>query len=87
MHYYLSLSKLSGYFEPGGKSGFSSGLLGFGGGLELDAFEEFPAFPDLTMPRFGGISYPSKKVFARKRGLRDDMSRPRASGFCDVTTK
>lgn len=69
MHFYLSLSKLSGYFEPGGKSGFSSDLLGSRGGLELDAFEEFPAFPDLTMPRFGGISYPQQESVRKKERI------------------
>ena len=52
---YLSWSKLKGYLEPGGNKGFSSGALAkFAGGL--DVLEEFPAFPDLTMPLLGGIS-------------------------------
>jgi hypothetical protein len=55
----LSLSKLKGYLKPGGNRGWPStcGTLEsaaagcFGGG----AFEEFPAFPDLTIPFRGGI--------------------------------
>ena len=52
---YLSLSRLSGNFDPGGNSGFSSGLDGSAGGFWLDDFEELPAFPDLTIPFLGGI--------------------------------
>ena len=51
---YLSWRRLSGYFDPGGNRGFSSGAVALvGGGFVL--FEELPAFPDLTMPLLGGI--------------------------------
>ena len=55
---YLSLSKFRGYLNPGGNSGFSSGL---GGSVVLalafafDGLDELPAFPDLTIPLLGGI--------------------------------
>lgn len=77
--YYLSLSRLSGNLEPGGKSGFSSGLLGSGSSFELVAFEEFPAFPDLTMPRFGGIGQDQESVH-KKEKIRDRMSPIRGQG-------
>ena len=52
--YHLSCNKLKGYLKPGGNSGFSSsGMEGTDG---LVGFEEFPAFPDLTMPFLGGIA-------------------------------
>jgi hypothetical protein len=52
---HLSFNKLSGYFDPGGKSGLSSDFEGFGKGFELDTFEELPALPDFTIPFRGGI--------------------------------
>lgn len=53
---YLSFKRLRGYFEPGGKRDFCSFGLGSGGVFELEGLDEFPAFPDLTIPRFGGIT-------------------------------
>src|SRR5882762_4259250 len=54
---YLSCNKFNGYLEPGGNKGFSvpdaRELLVSSCGL--DAFDEFPALPDLTMPLRGGI--------------------------------
>ncbi len=52
---HLSWSRLRGYFDPGGNNGLSSGVFVAGGGSWED-LEEFPAFPDLTMPLFGGIT-------------------------------
>lgn len=54
MRLYLSLSKLSGNFEPGGNSGRSSGFEDSRAVL-VAALEEFPALPDLTMPFLGGM--------------------------------
>lgn len=54
----LSCRRLSGVFEPGGKSGGGSTLAGMLAELDSEGFEdfdEFPAFPDLTMPLRGGI--------------------------------
>jgi hypothetical protein len=54
----FSWSKLSGNFDPGGNKGFSFGLSSF---TEFESvtfgvfFDEFPAFPDLTMFRRGGM--------------------------------
>lgn len=53
----LSFNKLKGYFDPGGKSGLSSGFCdGPVSEVCLDDFEEFPAFPDLTIPLRGGMN-------------------------------
>jgi ATP-dependent RNA helicase DHX8/PRP22 len=50
--HHLSWSKLKGYLKPGGNKDFSpSGA----GELRLFGLEEFPAFPDLTIPFLGGI--------------------------------
>jgi hypothetical protein len=46
----LSLSRLSGYFDPGGKSGLSSDDVTSGTVGLAEIFDEFPAFPDFTMP-------------------------------------
>ena len=53
---HLSCSRLRGYLDPGGNKGFSSAACGVGVGA-LEGLEEFPAFPDLTMPLpvLGGI--------------------------------
>lgn len=62
---YLSFNKLNGYLDPGGNSGFSSGVEGSAGGFGEDALDEFPALPDLTMPFFGGIE--NSKSEAREK--------------------
>lgn len=51
--YHLSCSKLKGYLEPGGNNDFSPS--GMEVTNELVDLEEFPAFPDLTIPFLGGI--------------------------------
>lgn len=50
-----SCSKLRGYLDPGGNKGFSPSTLGPFDSVDLADFDEFPAFPDLTMPFLGGI--------------------------------
>ena len=50
---HLSCNKLNGHFDPGGNSGFS-GVVPSAGGGGL-SFDEFPAFPDFTIPFRGGI--------------------------------
>ena len=53
---YLSWSRLSGYLDPGGNNGFSSVVLVLAAiGSDLEGLDEFPALPDLTIPRLGGI--------------------------------
>jgi hypothetical protein len=57
---YRSESKLKGYLDPIGKSGFLSSSFAFFSSLSVfagrgEALEELPALPDLTIPRFGGI--------------------------------
>jgi hypothetical protein len=57
---HLSCNSVRGVLKPGGKSGFSSlpwdCPIGpeVGGGVET--LDEFPALPDFTIPRRGGIS-------------------------------
>ena len=52
----LSCSKLSGYFEPGGNKGGGFPSSSFGASVaSFEGLEEFPAFPDLTIPFLGGI--------------------------------
>ena len=56
----LSFKRLKGYFEPGGNNGggvSEPGVADDGlGTIPLD-LEEFPAFPDLTIPFFVGIPW------------------------------
>lgn len=59
---YLSCSKLRGYFDPGGNKGFSLSVLDPDESVGFWAFDEFPAFPDLTMPRLGGISAQGERL-------------------------
>lgn len=76
--HYLSFSKLSGNFEPGGKSGFSSGFEGSAGGFTLDVFDELPALPDFTIPLRGGMRE------TRDKGERVTISRTCACDVCDT---
>ena len=63
---YLSWRRLSGYLDPGGNKGFSSGAVALvEGGLVL--FEELPAFPDLTMPLLGGMRDAVRELEASDR--------------------
>lgn len=63
---HLSLKRLRGYFEPGGNNGGGVSKLGVvDDGVDDDGtgpfdLEEFPAFPDFTIPFFGGMSYLKK---------------------------
>lgn len=50
---HLSCSNPSGVLNPGGNRGFSLTVSAGGSAGLDDAFEEFPAFPDLTIPRGG----------------------------------
>jgi hypothetical protein len=65
----LSWSRLIGYLDPNGNSGFfssSSPSLGTDLSGRGVAFEELPEFPDFTIPRFGGIvsarEFPSSRT-------------------------
>lgn len=52
----LSWSMLKGYFEPGGNSGGGpEGSASVESDFFLSDLEEFPAFPDLTIPLLGGM--------------------------------
>jgi hypothetical protein len=50
---HLSFNKLSGHFDPGGNKNFSGEA--FSVGCACLFFDEFPAFPDFTIPFRGGI--------------------------------
>ena len=52
---HLSCNKLNGHFDPGGKRDFSGAASSVGGGGLF--FEEFPAFPDFTIPFRGGMEF------------------------------
>jgi hypothetical protein len=55
---HLSFKRLKGYFDPGGNNGGGSAAVTLelpGCNGCLSDLEEFPAFPDLTMPFLGGI--------------------------------
>jgi hypothetical protein len=53
---HLSFKRLKGYFEPGGNNGGGVSKLGAADdGMGPFDLEEFPAFPDFTIPFFGGI--------------------------------
>jgi hypothetical protein len=67
-----SESKLRGYFEPIGKRGFLSSVASsetFSG--SGDALEEFPALPDFTIPRLGGIDSQFEMNSKKARSRRD----------------
>lgn len=55
---YLSTNRLAGVFEPTGNRGFSpdDSPRVARSSFPLD-LEEFPAFPDLTIPLRGGINF------------------------------
>lgn len=50
---HLSCNKFNGHFDPGGNKDFSGLASSAGGGWLF--FDEFPAFPDFTIPLRGGI--------------------------------
>ena len=59
----LSFKRLKGYFEPGGNNGGGVSKPGAADdGVDDDGtapfdLEEFPAFPDFTIPFLGGIPW------------------------------
>ena len=69
---HLSCSKLNGHFDPGGNKDFS-GAASTGRGALF--FDEFPAFPDFTIPFRGGIKESGMHVTGRREDHHDPVMR------------